>query len=130
MKTIDYDLTHYVVIDDYNIKRYYKNGVLDRDDGPAIEYTNGSKEWYKDGKLHRENGPAIECDISTCWLINGEFHREDGPAIIYIDNRQKWFYKGHEIKCCSQEEFDKILNMSVKEYLTLFPKNDNEEYYD
>ena len=31
-----------------------------KDNGPAIEHTNGKKEWYKEGKLHREDGPAIE----------------------------------------------------------------------
>jgi hypothetical protein len=42
--------------------RYYKNGLLHRDeDLPAIEYANGEKHYYKNGFLHRDfNLPAIE----------------------------------------------------------------------
>lgn len=41
---------------------YYKDKkmtILHREDGPAIEFSDGSKSWFKDGKLHREDGPAI-----------------------------------------------------------------------
>ena len=31
-------------------KFYYKNGEYHREDGPAIEYTNGVKYWYLNGK--------------------------------------------------------------------------------
>ena len=41
-----------------------KNGMfmekLHRIDGPAVEWSNGSKFWYVDGKRHRTDGPAIE----------------------------------------------------------------------
>ena len=30
--------------------RWLLNGKLHREDGPAIEYANGTKEWYVDGK--------------------------------------------------------------------------------
>ena len=39
---------------------YYKKGTLHREDGPAREYSNGTKIWYKEGKRHRENGPALD----------------------------------------------------------------------
>ncbi len=39
--------------------RYYKDGVLHRDDGPAIVGRDGYEAWFKDGKSHREDGPAI-----------------------------------------------------------------------
>lgn len=56
--------------------RYYKNGLLHRDeDLPAIEYANGEKHYYKNGLLHRDGDlPAIERIV---WLnkyyLNG-FH--------------------------------------------------------
>lgn len=25
-----------------------------------IEYSNGTKQWFKNGLVHRENGPAVE----------------------------------------------------------------------
>ena len=36
------------------------NKYSHREDGPAVEYTNGLKTWYVNGKLHRTDGPAME----------------------------------------------------------------------
>ena len=41
-------------------KKWYRNGNLHRDDGPAIEYAHGAKCWYQNGKLYRDDGLAIE----------------------------------------------------------------------
>jgi len=82
---------------------YYKNGLLHREDGPAIEYPNGGKSWYKNGKLHREDGPAEEYDLHRAWYKNGKLHREDGPAVIKYANDddgnieeiyQAWWFNG------------------------------------
>jgi len=36
-------------------------------------YPNGDKEWYLDDKLHREDGPAVECtDGTKAWYLNGK----------------------------------------------------------
>jgi len=59
-----------IEIDKFRTKRYYLNNVLHRDDGPAIEYTNGHKEWYKNGVHHRDNGPAIEYSNGDKWRQN------------------------------------------------------------
>ena len=45
-------------------EKWYKNGVLHKEDGPAVikYYTDGitfMEEWYKEGTMHREDGPAI-----------------------------------------------------------------------
>jgi hypothetical protein len=40
-------------------KRWYKNGKLHKENGPAIEYPNGIKHWCRNGQTHRENGPAV-----------------------------------------------------------------------
>ena len=72
-------------------KRWYRDGKLHREDGPAIEYVNGTKLWYRDGKCHREDGPAIE------WA-NGDKY---------------WYLKGTEIKCKSNEEFLRLLKMKA-----------------
>jgi hypothetical protein len=34
--------------------------LLHRDDGPAIEYSDGEKVWYQHGLRHRIDGPALE----------------------------------------------------------------------
>ena len=61
-----------VWIDEYGNKRCYLNGKLHREDGPAIEWTDGDKAWYLDGKLHREDGPAVEhINGFKEWWIHG-----------------------------------------------------------
>jgi hypothetical protein len=46
--------------------------VIHREDGPAIEHTNGNKDWYKNGLRHRTDGPAVECaNRYTEYWING-----------------------------------------------------------
>jgi hypothetical protein len=50
-----------------------------------------NSEW----ELHREDGPAIEyVDGSKEWWVNGKLHREDGPAIEYVDGSKEWWKKG------------------------------------
>ena len=72
--------------DRLGIKRWYKNGLKHRDDGPAMEYDNGDKIWYKNGVRHRENGPAVEWRNGTkFWYKNGVKHREDGPAVEAVE---------------------------------------------
>jgi hypothetical protein len=104
--------------------KWYKNGKLHREDGPAIEY-NGTKEWYKNGKLHREDGPAIEwTDGSESWYLNCKYHREDGPALIYRSGKKLWFLNGKEY---TEEEYQKVLNpvkeLTVKEVSELLGYN-------
>ena len=62
---------------------YYKNGVLHREDGPALIKENGDKEWYFNGVLHRDDGPAIELhNGERSWFTNGK--REDTYGNDYI----------------------------------------------
>lgn len=81
----------YIKIDEYGTKIYYKDremSIIHRNDGPAIEYSSGSKEWWVDGVMHREDGPAaiLVSKPRKEWWINGKLHREDGPAIEYGSN--------------------------------------------
>ena len=46
--------TYTVTVDNDGNKRWYSNGKLHREDGPAIEYANGSKSWYINGKCVTE----------------------------------------------------------------------------
>ena len=41
--------------------KIWKNekGYFHREDGPTVEYSNGTRIWYKNGKLHREDGPTV-----------------------------------------------------------------------
>ena len=55
-------------------RRYYNNaGELHRDEGPAVDWADGTKLWYQNGQLHRTDGPAVECrDGDKRWYINGK----------------------------------------------------------
>jgi len=49
-------------------------GQLHREDGPAVEYVDGSKFWYQNDKLHREDGPAVvNVNGIKRWYINGKY---------------------------------------------------------
>ena len=53
----------------------YRNqqGLLHRIHGPAVIYSDGTKEWYQQGRLHREDGPAVELINGTIeWYMNGQ----------------------------------------------------------
>ena len=71
---------------------WYLKNKLHREDGPAAEYSDGSKWWYLNDKLHREDGPAIErADGTKEWWLNNKLHREDGPAIERADGSKFWY---------------------------------------
>jgi hypothetical protein len=58
---------------------------------------NGTRKWYVDGQLHREDGPAIERpDGTKAWFRNGRLHREDGPALEFPDGSRRFFLNGEE----------------------------------
>jgi hypothetical protein len=50
-------------------KYWYLNGKLHREDGPAIEYLNGTKEWWLNGEqlteeeFNREMNPVRELTV-------------------------------------------------------------------
>jgi hypothetical protein len=75
--------------------KYYSNGVLHRDDGPAeIEVYTGYDgderhcSWYRHGVRHRDDGPAVvggrTANGDYEWWRDGVRHRDDGPAIIKL----------------------------------------------
>jgi hypothetical protein len=89
-------IKYIVIVDDYGTKRWFLNDKLHREDGPAVEYTDG-RNWYLNGKLHRVDGPAMECyNGSKYWFLNDKFHRTDGPAIELPSGTKYWFLNGVE----------------------------------
>jgi hypothetical protein len=78
-------------INEFGTKRWYKDDLLHRDDGPAIEWDNGTKFWFKNNQLHREDGPAVEC-------VSGD---------------KSWYLNGKKIYCQSQEEFEKLIKLKA-----------------
>ena len=94
-------------------KKWYLNGELHREDGPAIEEINGSKHWYLNGELRREDGPAIEySNGSKYWYLNGRYHREDGPAIEHSDGTKSWYINDQKY---SENKYWKKVGLDKKE---------------
>ena len=97
----------YIEIDENGDKFYYSDKemtVRHREDGPAFEYSDGSKLWYINGERHCEDGPAIEdADGTKAWYINGELHREDGPAVEEVDGFKEWYIDGKRL---TEDEFN------------------------
>ena len=79
-------------------KEWCIDGKRHRLDGPAIEYADGTKHWLVDGKRHRLDGPAtVWLDGTKEWCVDGKRHRLDGPAIEYVDGTKNWFIDGKSI---------------------------------
>ena len=71
-------LKYRIEVDARGTRWYYNSaGQLHRDDGPAIEYPDGSKSWCQNGQLHRTDGPAVEyASGDKVWYINGKMLTE------------------------------------------------------
>jgi hypothetical protein len=84
-------------------KEWYRNGQLHREDGPAVEWADGTKYWYRNNQCHREDSPAIELPSGNKeWYRNGQLHREDGPAIEWSDGTKFWYLDGKKL---TEKEF-------------------------
>ena len=118
---------------EYKVKVYenktcwFLNGERHREDGPAKEWDDGTKEWFLNGKYHRVDGPAREwVSGSKEWLLNGKYHREDGPAIEWDDGTKYWWLNGKKftedewkrkvspVKELTVEEISRLLGYEVK----------------
>ena len=93
--------TYTVTVDVNGTVRYYKPNteILHRIDGPAIEYSDGSKYYYVDDNLHRIDGPAIEYANGTKvyyvdgvyfseYVFNAQFMNSLNGKIVEIDGKQ------------------------------------------
>lgn len=53
----------YQVILTYNVNsasiRYFRYGIIHRDDGPAVVWPNGRISWWQYGHRHRKDAPAL-----------------------------------------------------------------------
>jgi hypothetical protein len=66
---------------------------MNKNNKPICEVDKaGNQRWYLNGKLHREDGPAIITKNDMLWYLNGKRHREDGPAIILYGGIEKFWW--------------------------------------
>ena len=78
-----------------------------------VEVYDDRTEWYNlEGKDHRENGPALEwVNGSKSWWINGKRHRTDGPAVECADGYEEWWINGTQY---SEQSFNEYINNQNK----------------
>ena len=104
-------------VDAEGTKRWYKNGDLHREDGPAIECSDGSASWYyksifvgygdkPDPTLWARltsteinggpllNGCIVDLFGNKSWYKDDLNHREDGPAYEYTNGSMSWSFNG------------------------------------
>jgi len=84
------------------------DGQLHRDNGPAVEYVDGTRHWHQHGNLHRTDGPAIDCTTgSRQWFKHGARHRDDEghsasrgakhrPAVEHDNGSREWWVNGEK----------------------------------
>ena len=64
-------------VDERDTKWWTLNGMLHREDGPAVEYVNGHKAWWVHDNRHREDGPAIEyANGDKAWWLKGKKYED------------------------------------------------------
>lgn len=90
------------------------DGVLHRDDGPALIGRNGDQFWYQNGVIHRNKGPAAITKHGKIWAANGERHRLDGPAVEWTNGGTEWWVGNERIPVNSQEDFETWLELDAK----------------
>lgn len=87
--------------------------ILHRINAPALMVSNGYNEWFRNGVLHRDGGSAIEWGtawdritkndpiiyniLPQSWYKNGKRHRIGGPAIICSDGSVEWWINGKKV---------------------------------
>lgn len=84
--------TKYITDNNGNQYHYNANGQLHSiNDEPAMILESGEKKWYYEGLLHRENKPAINIPgYSNEYYYMGKRHRIDGAAIEDLDGEEYW----------------------------------------
>ena len=98
-------------IEGNSIIRFYKISCRERNGwfmpGDKAYYT---KDHNDDLIFHREDGPAVELANGTKqWHINGKLHRLDGPAMVTYFGRNEWHIDG--VKYTEKAFNQKILDM-------------------
>ena len=55
----------------------------------------------------------VQNDDRTCYYLNDKLHRIDGPAREWANGAKEWWIEGKQIKCNSQEEFERLIKLKL-----------------
>ena len=70
-----------------NSIRFFKDKemkIIHREDGPAIEYNNGTKVYYQNNKYHRLDGPAVKGFGIEAWYVDGILLKKDALSFMSL----------------------------------------------
>ncbi len=72
-----------VIKDNFGIYYLNKQDQYHREDGPALEFDDGTKKWFINGLRHRTGGPAIEWSNGdkTYFLVGKNYSYENWLAV-------------------------------------------------
>ena len=74
----------------------------------------GNLHHYVNNKHHNEKSSASIWNNGTkIWCQNNKYHRIDGSAIEWNDGDKEYWYQNEEIKCNSQEEFERFIKLRL-----------------
>lgn len=94
-----FNMTQIYITNNEDGKFYFSDKektILHREDGPAMEYNDGTNVWCLNNQYHRVDGPAVELSCgSKFWYLNGQCHRDNAPAVEYADGTKHWYRYGY-----------------------------------
>jgi hypothetical protein len=88
-------------IDQYGNIEWLLHGKQHREDGPAVEWAEGTKEWWIQGKRHREDGPAVEwTGEDKEWFLHGEMVHPETLVDLHLSRGTFCYYdeKANELR--------------------------------
>ncbi len=98
------------------VEYFNDKGLLDRTDGPAVEYLKHDISRFLSNKINNIYGPGHKE-----WYINGKLHRTDGPTIEWSDGDKSWFLNGvlytekeHEDKLSGVDNYSTNISFIVR----------------
>lgn len=75
------------------------------------------RENAPDGRIHRLDGPAVEyTDGTKAYMIYGKRHRLDGPAVVYSDGGETFWIDGVQL---TPDEFHAAITNRIDNYDTI-----------
>ena len=87
----------------------------------VLVYDNRTVWKNMEDQIHRLDGPAVEwSDGTKAWWVNDQLHRIDGPAVEKADGHKEWWIEGNRL---TEEEFNRkdnpIQELTVEEISNL-----------
>ena len=100
------------------IKRFAGQSNIPRNFSGVCKTLDETVRWFKNGVLHREDGPAIIWEDGTKeWFVNGKRHCTTGAAYVYPTGCKEYWIEGVELTKVAY-----VTHPSVKTNTTLSTK--------